>query len=170
MSLSALEKGALGAVCALGLLVMAMDVPALRRPVPPAPLPPTPAALATAEADARAAAIRAEAGRQEAERAAAAKAEADRLAAVQHPAETEDVLPAGNGREEVFARCTACHSTAIIRRSGFSRARWDELMDWMTEKQGMAPLEGDVRVLVVDYLAQHFAPRRGPRNANPFLN
>ena len=170
MSLSTLEKGVLGAVCALGLLVLALDVPANRRPVPPAPNPPTPMALATAEADARAAALRDEAARATAAREAAAKAEAERLAALQNPRETEDILPAGQGREEVFARCTACHSTAIIRRSGFSRARWDELMDWMTEKQGMAPLEGEMRSLVVDYLAEHFPPRRGPRNTNPFLN
>jgi cytochrome c5 len=159
MSFSTLEKGMMGATCALVLLVLAMDVPSARRPAPPAPYPPTPAALATARADQAAA-----------ERAAAAKAEAERLAAVQNPGETEDILPAGHAREEVFARCTACHSTAIIRRSGFSRERWDELMDWMTEKQGMAPLEGDVRTRVVDYLAEHFPPRRSPRNANPFLN
>ena len=56
--------------------------------------------------------------------------------------ETEDVLPAGEGRAETFGYCVACHSSAIIRRSGFSRERWDGLMDWMTEKHGMAPLEG----------------------------
>ncbi|HEY8613768.1 MAG TPA: hypothetical protein VIL69_21105 [Roseomonas sp.] len=170
MSLSTVERAGLGAICALGLLVLALDVPSSRRPAPPAANPPTPAAIATAGADARAAATRVEADRAAAERAAAARAEAERLATLQNPPETEDVLPAGHGREEVFAFCTACHSTAIIRRSGFSRARWDELMDWMTEKQGMAPLEGEMRTLVVNYLAQHYPPRRGPRNANPFLN
>jgi len=163
MSLSTLEKTALGAACALGLLALFLDVPASRAPYRAEPLPPTRAALATAEADARAAAARAE-------REGAARAESERLAAVQNPGETEDILPAGHGREDVFTRCTACHSTAIIRRSGFSRERWDELMDWMTEKQGMAPLEGEARTLVVDYLAEHFPPRRTPRNANPFLN
>jgi hypothetical protein len=170
MSLTTAEKTALGAICALGLLVLAFDYPAGRTPHRPEAPPPTAYALATAEADARAATARAEADRARNEREAAARAETERLAAVQNPGETEDILPAGHGREEVFARCTACHSTAIIRRSGFSRDRWDELMDWMTEKQGMAPLEGDIRTLVVDYLAQHFPPRRSPRNANPFLN
>ena len=80
------------------------------------------------------------------------------------------MLPEGHGRGEVFALCTACHATAIIRRSALSRDRWDDLMTWMTEKHGMAPLEGEMRTLVVDYLAQHFPPR-GPRGgANPFLN
>ena len=50
------------------------------------------------------------------------------IPAVAQPAaepETEDVLPAGEGRAETFGYCVACHSSAIIRRSGFSRERWD---------------------------------------------
>ena len=166
MSLSRLEQLGLGAVCALGLLVLALDHPAGRPPRLPEPPPPTPAARATAAADAQLAAGRAETERQ----AAIARAEAERLAAVQAPRESEEALPPGHGRAEVFALCTACHSTAIIRRSGFTRARWDELMDWMTEKQGMAPLEGEMRGLVVDYLAEQYPPRRAPRGGNPFLN
>lgn len=166
MSLLPLEKAALGAICALGLLVLATDIPSRRAPHAPAAPPPTPMALATAAAEARAAA-----GREEAARATAvARAEEARLAAVQNPPETAEALPPGHGREEVFARCTACHSTAIIRRSGLQPAAWDELMDWMTEKHGMPPLEGPDRALVVDYLARSFPPRRAPRAANPFLN
>jgi len=88
------------------------------------------------------------------------------------PAEDPSVLPAGDGQEEVFYACTACHSTAIIRRSRFSEARWDELMTWMTEVHGMNALEGDERRLIVAYLAQHFGPAAGGRPAarNPFLN
>lgn len=84
--------------------------------------------------------------------------------------EDPSILPAGPGQEEVFYTCTACHSTAIIRRSGFDRNRWDGLMDWMTEVHGMAPLEGEERRQIVDYLAQHFGPREAPsRGRNPFL-
>ena len=87
------------------------------------------------------------------------------------PAEEPSVLPAGPGQEEVFYTCTACHSSAIIRRSHFPREQWDGLMDWMTEKHGMNPLEGAERTLIVDYLAQHFGPRQAPaRGRNPFLN
>ena len=85
--------------------------------------------------------------------------------------EDPSALPAGKGQEEVFYACTACHSTAIIRRSAFDRGRWDGLMDWMTEKHGMNPLEGEERALIVDYLAEHFGPRAAPgRGRNPFLN
>ena len=123
------------------------------------PPPPTPAALAFRRAQAEA---------------EAAQDTAARLAEVQQPAETIEVLPEGEGRDATFALCTACHSTAIIRRSRFSRERWDELLDWMTEVQGMAPLEGAAREEVLDYLARSFPPETAPgggrRATNPFLN
>ncbi|MBS7790529.1 hypothetical protein KTR66_11010 [Roseococcus sp. SDR] len=93
------------------------------------------------------------------------------IAQAADPPEDPSILPAGQGQEEVFYTCTACHSTAIIRRSHFPREQWDGLMDWMTEKHGMNPLEGAERTLIVDYLAQHFGPRAAPaRGRNPFLN
>lgn len=95
-------------------------------------------------------------------------------AALAQPAavpEEPSVFPPGVGQEETFYACTACHSTAIIRRSGFTRAQWDGLMDWMVEKQGMNPLEPADRRQIVDYLAQHYGPRTAPsRGGNPFLN
>lgn len=84
--------------------------------------------------------------------------------------ETPNSLPPGEGRDDTFHACTACHSTALIRRSGLSRAAWDGLMDWMVEKQNMTPLDAAQRTLIVDYLAQAFPPRRqqpGGR-VNPF--
>lgn len=95
-----------------------------------------------------------------------------RPASAAEPTSTPDELPPGDGREDTFYRCTACHSTAVIRRSALSRAQWDELMDWMTEKHAMPPLEGDERDHIVGYLARAFPPRAvrgGPRGAmNPF--
>jgi hypothetical protein len=90
--------------------------------------------------------------------------------AIEQTAEEETVLPEGEGRSETFGYCTACHSTALIRRSAFSREQWDGLMDWMTERHGMNPLEGEFRGLIVDYLARHFGPRPPARGRNPFLN
>ena len=84
--------------------------------------------------------------------------------------EEETVLPDGEGRSETFGYCTACHDSALIRRSRFNRAQWDGLMDWMVERHGMNPLEGEFRVLIVNYLAQHFGPAQAPaRGRNPFL-
>jgi len=81
--------------------------------------------------------------------------------------ETPDVLPQGHGRDETFYTCTACHSSAVIRRSGFSRQRWDELLTWMTDTHGMQRLEGEDRALILGYLAEHFAPKS--TYTNPFL-
>jgi len=84
--------------------------------------------------------------------------------------ETPEVLAEGEGREETFYLCTPCHNTALIRRSGLTRQQWDELMDWMTERHGMNPLEGELRETIVNYLAQAYPPRRqrGPALVNPF--
>lgn len=90
-------------------------------------------------------------------------------AQVEFPDEGPEILPAGAHRDEVFNRCTACHSTAIIRRTRLDRARWDDLMDWMTEKHGMPVLEGEERVQIVDYLAAAFPPvATRARAASPF--
>jgi cytochrome c553 len=100
-----------------------------------------------------------------------AQRQAEAAAALADRQEEETVLADGEGRSEVFGYCTACHNTALIRRSAFTRERWDELMDWMTEKHEMNPIEGEFRDTIVDYLAKHYGPRtRGPRGGNPFLN
>ena len=100
-----------------------------------------------------------------------AQRQAEAAAALADRQEEETVLAEGEGRSEVFGYCTACHNTALIRRSAFTRERWDELMDWMAEKHGMNPLEGEFRQTIVDYLAKHYGPRaRSPRGGNPFLN
>jgi len=100
-----------------------------------------------------------------------AQRQAEAAATLAERQEEETVLAEGEGRSEVFGYCTACHNTALIRRSAFTRERWDELMDWMAEKHGMNPLEGEFRDTIVDYLARHYGPlTRGPRGGNPFLN
>lgn len=84
--------------------------------------------------------------------------------------EDPSALPAGEAQEITFHTCTACHSTALIRRSGLSRQAWDEMMDWMVVRQGMTPLALDRRVQIVDYLAENFPPRRRQPagRVNPF--
>ena len=100
-----------------------------------------------------------------------AQRQAEAAAALADRQEEETVLAEGEGRSEVFGYCTACHNTALIRRSAFTRDRWDELMDWMAEKHGMNPLEGEFRTTIVDYLGRHYGPSaRNPRGGNPFLN
>jgi cytochrome c len=86
-----------------------------------------------------------------------ASAPADKLAAA--PADSEvdfEGLPPGPGREEVFYLCNACHSLKTVQQQGLPRDRWDDLLVWMTEKQGMPELEGKDRDTVLDYLAGNY--------------
>jgi hypothetical protein len=83
--------------------------------------------------------------------------------------ETPESLPEGKGREETFYGCTGCHGTAIIRQQGMTRERWDETLRVMTDKHGMANYEGELRDLILDYLATTFPPRRRAPT-NPFLD
>jgi cytochrome c len=77
-------------------------------------------------------------------------------------------LPAGKGREEVFYLCNACHSLKTVKQQGLPRDRWDELLHWMTEKQGMPALEGQERDLVLDYLAENYGiPKQQPMMMTP---
>jgi hypothetical protein len=82
--------------------------------------------------------------------------------------ETPEALPEGPGREETFYGCVACHGTAIIRQQGMTRERWDETLRLMTSRHGMPDYDGELRDLILDYLATNFPPRRRAP-ANPFL-
>ncbi len=64
--------------------------------------------------------------------------------------------PRTEGYEEVGYFCGACHSLAIVKQQGLSRAHWDELFDWMIEEQDMPELEPEEREVFLDYLARHF--------------
>lgn len=81
-----------------------------------------------------------------------------------------DGLPPGDGREETHAICAACHSLSIVRQQGLDADRWDDLMTWMTEKQGMPALPAAERKRIVAYLAKNFGPDRGGRaRTNPMM-
>ncbi len=69
--------------------------------------------------------------------------------------------PQGPGREITGYACSACHSLAIVKQQGLSRERWDELLEWMVEEQGMTVLNPEHRGLVLDFLAEHFNENRG---------
>lgn len=83
------------------------------------------------------------------------------------PAAAQDMdwqgLPPGPGREETFNLCGACHSLKLVTQQGLPRDRWDELMDYMVDEQGMPPLEPAERKLIVDYLAEFYGPDRKAR-------
>ena len=67
-------------------------------------------------------------------------------------------LPPGDGRDEVFAYCSACHSIRLVSQQGLSRTDWAEVLVYMVDEHEMAELEPEDRKLVLDYLA-HFYGR-----------
>lgn len=84
--------------------------------------------------------------------------------------ETPEVLPVGNGREETFYACIACHGTPIISRQALSRDGWDDMLRLMVTRHGMPELPTDERTLILDYLAAAFPVRAQPAGGwrNPF--
>jgi len=90
---------------------------------------------------------------------------AEPVAPAAAPAEPEDFggLPPGEGREETHAICGACHSLRLVTQQGLDADRWDGLMEWMTEKQGMPRLDKDERERIVAYLAKFYGPDRRSR-------
>jgi mono/diheme cytochrome c family protein len=78
------------------------------------------------------------------------------LAPLSLPASAQDEdwdnLPPGEHRELVFALCSGCHSAKLVAQQGLNRHRWDKLLDWMIEEQGMAELDAETREQVLDYL------------------
>lgn len=69
-------------------------------------------------------------------------------------------LPIGEGMEETYYQCVACHSTSIIKQQRLSDARWDYLWDWMIEDQGMLDTDEETKELILTYLKQHFSSER----------
>jgi len=66
-------------------------------------------------------------------------------------------LPRTDGYEEVAAYCAACHSLAIVMQQRVTAERWQYLLKWMVDKQGMAPLEREDNKIVETYLLKHFS-------------
>ncbi len=66
----------------------------------------------------------------------------------------------GKGAEETYYACTGCHSEMLVVQQGLSRERWDELIDWMIDEQGMPELDQDEREVILDYLSKNYGPDR----------
>lgn len=70
-------------------------------------------------------------------------------------------LPPAPGQEIVYYTCNACHSIRLVSQQRLSRQRWDELLGWMVEEQGMAEPAPEDRALILDYLSAHFGTDGG---------
>jgi cytochrome c len=78
-----------------------------------------------------------------------------------HGEESEfGALHVAPGVEETYYACTACHSEMIVAQQGLSRERWDKMLDWMVEEQGMLEPEPEERETILEYLAENYGEDR----------
>ncbi|MEJ1996433.1 MAG: hypothetical protein P8X75_14715 [Limibacillus sp.] len=66
-----------------------------------------------------------------------------------------ELLPEGEGRDEVYALCSGCHSIRLVVQQGLTEKAWDKALTWMVEEQGMAEMDDETRSIVLDYLSEH---------------
>ncbi|MBY0532291.1 MAG: hypothetical protein K2P86_10010 [Xanthobacteraceae bacterium] len=86
-------------------------------------------------------------------------------------AEDPDNFPAGPGRDDAFYACAGCHAFRLVANQGLTRERWNETINYMTERHGMPKLEGKDRELILNYLAKTYPPKQEQNRQfqNPFL-
>ncbi len=65
-------------------------------------------------------------------------------------------LPPGEGREEVFYACQACHSLKTVQQQRLSKESWEETLVWMVEEQGMSEPDPEEFKLLLDYLGVYY--------------
>ena len=72
------------------------------------------------------------------------------------PSDEWQGLPEGEGRDDVYFNCIACHSTAIVQQQRMSETVWQRTLTTMVDEMGMPALTEDEHQRVIDYLVEHF--------------
>jgi hypothetical protein len=70
-------------------------------------------------------------------------------------------LVEGQGREDVFYNCGSCHSLRTVTNQRLQRWRWDQLLTWMVDEQGMAEPDPETRAAILEYLVAHYGVPEG---------
>lgn len=65
----------------------------------------------------------------------------------------------------VVGNCTACHSAQLITQNRATREGWKSMIVWMQETQNLWDL-GENEDVILDYLAEHYAPEQAGRRKN----
>ena len=83
--------------------------------------------------------------------------------------EAPEDLPEGDGRDDAFYQCSACHGFNLVARQGMSRGLWEDTWDLMVERHGMADPGPETRAAILDYLTATYPPLAQPGGwKNPF--
>lgn len=100
------------------------------------------------------------AGKAESEKAATAPAAGTGEEEDEDDEDDYEGMPPGDGRDEVFAYCSACHSMKLVTQQGLTRADWAEVLVYMVEEHEMAELDEEDEKLVLDYLGKFYGRDR----------
>ena len=76
------------------------------------------------------------------------------------PAQGQDLLPPGPGREATIKGCSGCHGVGILVGEHRSEYLWSTTVSMMVSIG--APVPDDEFDLVVSYLTAQFGPRPAP--------
>jgi mono/diheme cytochrome c family protein len=73
--------------------------------------------------------------------------------------ESPEEFVTGEGRDQTFYTCTACHGFQLVAQQGMTRAQWDESINLMIRRHNMPALDDKDRAVVLSYLAAAYPPR-----------
>jgi hypothetical protein len=85
--------------------------------------------------------------------------------------ESPEDFPAGEGRDETFYACTACHGFKLVAQQGMTRAQWDDSINLMIRRHNMPDLDDKDRAVLLGYLEATYPPRQPAARGgwqNPF--
>jgi hypothetical protein len=66
-----------------------------------------------------------------------------------------------DGKDFAYLVCSDCHAMQHVLQKRYSRRGWRDAMKRMTHDFGMAELEAEETVLILDYLVKHYSPGSG---------
>jgi len=69
------------------------------------------------------------------------------------------------GLMETVNNCTNCHSSKLVIQNRMSKERWLATIKWMQETQNLWDL-GGTEAIIVNYLANNYAPEKKGRREN----
>ena len=73
--------------------------------------------------------------------------------------ESPEEFVAGEGRDQTFYTCTACHGFKLVAAQGLTRAQWDDSINLMIRRHNMPPPDDKDRAVLLGYLEATYPPR-----------
>ena len=71
-----------------------------------------------------------------------------------------------DGWEVVRNNCIACHSAKLITQNHATKNKWQAIIIWMQETQGLPQLDTDTLQTILTYLSTHYGPKEATRRAS----